>query len=75
MTNNIVDITMRKRKLGEFFFGRHYFSWGIWQVDSVSENGCSGRFVKDVRTYEDAVKETWSLNGWGTPKYIKPCVY
>lgn len=67
---------MRTRKLGEYFFGRHYTQWGIWQVDSVSENGAtSGRFVKNVMTYADAVRETWSLNGWGTPKYIKPCVY
>ncbi len=67
---------MKTRKLGEYFFGRHYFSWGIWQVDWVGENGASsGRHIKDVRTYEDAVRETWNLNGWGTPKYIKPCVY
>ncbi len=67
---------MKARKLGEYFFGRHYHWWGIWQVDSVSENGSySGKHIKDVNSYEQAVRETWSLNGWGTPKYIKPCVY
>lgn len=67
---------MRTRKLGEYYFGRHYFSWGIWQVDSVSENGgYSGKHIKDVSSYQEALKEVFRLNNWGTPKYIKPCVY
>lgn len=67
---------MRTRKLGEYFFGRHYTQWGIWQVDFVGENGAqSGRFIKNVMTYAEAVRETWKLNGWGEPRYIKECVY
>jgi hypothetical protein len=45
--------------------------WGIWQWDSVDERGASARFIKDVRSYEEAVVEVYRLNGWGTPKYIK----
>jgi len=66
---------MKARKLGEYFFGRHYHSWGIWQVDWVGENGgYSGKHIKDVNSYEAAVREIFSLNNWGEPKYIKPCV-
>lgn len=58
------------KAVGTFYFGRHYRNWGIWVVIS-NENGITmGEHVKDVRTYEDAVKETYSLNGWGTPKHI-----
>lgn len=67
---------MKQRKLGEYFFGRHYSWWGIWQLDYVGENGTtSSRHIKDVNSYEEAVRETWALNGWGTPKYIRPCIY
>ena len=27
------------------------------------------------RSYQEALKEVFRLNNWGTPKYIKPCVY
>lgn len=56
--------------VGTYHFGRHRSLWGIWQCEYASNNGSSSRFVKDVYTYEDAVKETYRLNGWGTPKRI-----
>ena len=60
-----------KAKVGLYRFGRHRSMWGIWQYDSVTENGASAIFVKDVATYEEAVKEVYRLNGWGEPKNIK----
>ena len=45
--------------------------WGIWQYDWVSETGSTARFVKDVRSYEEAVVEVYRLNGWGEPKQIR----
>jgi len=39
-------------------------------VESISNGVTMSAFIKDVFTYEDAVKETYSLNGWGTPKNI-----
>ena len=60
-----------KAKVGLYRFGRHRSMWGIWQYDSVTENGASANFVKDVATFEDAVKEVYRLNGWGEPKNIK----
>ena len=60
-----------KEKVGRYYFGRHRRSWGIWQYDMVSETGASGRFIKDVLSFEDAVKEIYKLNGWGEPKQIK----
>ena len=64
------EITM-KAEVGKYKFGRHYNLWGSWQWDWVSETGSSARFIKDVRTYEEAVTEVYRLNDWGTPKYIK----
>lgn len=60
-----------KPKVGLYKFGRHRSQWGIWQYDSVSENGASAKFIKDVATYEEAVREVYRLNGWGEPKNIK----
>ena len=58
-------------KVGRYFFGRHYRNWGIWQWDYVSETSSSAKHIKDVFTYEEAVREMYRLNGWGEPKYIK----
>jgi len=59
-----------KAKVGLYHFGRHYNSWGIWQYDYVSETSSSAKHIKDVASYEDAVRETYRLNGWGEPKKI-----
>ena len=60
-----------KAEVGKYKFGRHRNLWGIWQWDSVTETGASATFIKDVFTYEEAVREVYRLNGWGQPKYIK----
>ena len=60
-----------KAQVGLYKFGRHRSLWGIWQYDHVSETGASARFVKDVYSYEEAVREVYRLNGWGEPKSIK----
>ena len=49
------------KTVGTYYFGRHRSMWGIWMVAA---------FIKDVFSYEDAVKETYRLNGWGEPKRI-----
>ena len=64
------QITM-KAKVGLYKFVRHRNWWGIWQYDSVTDTGTSARFIKDVRTYEEAVTEVYRLNGWGEPKQIR----
>lgn len=60
-----------KAQVGLYRFGRHRSKWGIWQYDYVSETGASATFVKDVDTYEEAVREMYRLNGWKEPKNIK----
>jgi hypothetical protein len=45
--------------------------WGLWQYDWVSETGSTARFIKDVFSYEEAVREVYRLNGWGEPKQIR----
>lgn len=60
-----------KAKVGLYKFGRHRNLWGIWRYDMVTENGASAVFIKDVSSYEEAVREIYRLNGWGEPKNIK----
>lgn len=60
-----------KAEVGKYKFGRHRSMWGIWQWNMVTEIESSARFIKDVRTYEEAVTEVYRLNDWGVPKYIK----
>lgn len=57
-----------KAQVGKYFFGRHRTHWGIWVYSSVTESGASGSFVKDVYSYEEAVREVYALNNWGVPK-------
>lgn len=61
-----------KPYVGLYRFGRHRSMWGIWQYDWVGEDGsATARFVKDVSSYEEAVREIYRLNGWGEPKKIR----
>ena len=60
-----------KAEVGKYKFGRHRTLWGIWLYNHVSETGATARFIKDVYTYEDAVRETYRLNGWAQPKQIR----
>ena len=60
-----------KTKLNQYHFGRHRNLWGIWQCTLLTETTSSSTFVKDVFTYEEAVKEVYRLNGWGAPNAIK----
>ena len=58
------------KAVGTYYFGRHRRNWGIWVI-TYSNNGVTmGDFVKDVFTYEDAVRTTYHLNGWALPKNI-----
>lgn len=58
------------KTVGTYYFARLRSKWGIWVVESIINNVTSAAFVKTVYTYEDAVKTTYALNGWGTPKNI-----
>ena len=58
------------KTVGTYFFGRHRSLWGIWIVESIENGVTMSAFIKDVCSYEDAVKETYNLNGWGEPKRI-----
>ena len=60
-----------KPTINKYFFGRHRGTWGIWQWTAVYNNGAAtGSFIKDVCTYDEAVREVYHLNGWETPKNI-----
>lgn len=60
-----------KAQVGRYWFGRHRSNWGIWQYYSVTATGSSSQFIKDVFSYEEAVRETYRLNDWGEPRYIR----
>ena len=58
------------KTVGTYYYGRHRSMWGIWMVESISNGVAMSAFIKDVRSYEDAVRTTYALNGWGEPKRI-----
>ena len=63
-----------KRQLNKYYFGRNRNFWGIWLYGNLTPElpaFVSGKHIKDVRTYEEAVREVYRLNGWGEPKSIK----
>ena len=58
------------KKVGTYYFARLRSNWGIWIVISNDNGYMMGDFVKSVSNYEDAVRETYSLNGWKQPERI-----
>lgn len=73
-------------QVGQYKFGRHRNHWGIWQYTMVLENGTMASFIKDVYTYEEAVREAFgttnaavaakSTNGNGCSReYFKTTAY
>lgn len=56
--------------VGTYHFGRHRRAWGIWVCESNNNGITMSQFVKDVYSYEDAVRETYRLNGWNEPAKI-----
>lgn len=57
-------------KVGTYYFKKLRSHWGIWMVKRINNGVTMAVFIKDVFTYEDAVKTTYALNGWGEPKSI-----
>ena len=58
------------QKVGTYHFGKHRSNWGIWMVESITNGVVISAFIKDVFSYEDAVRETYRLNGWNQPKRV-----
>ena len=58
------------KTVGTYHFGRHRSAWGIWMVESINNGVIMSAFIKDAASYEDAVRETYHLNGWGEPRSI-----
>ena len=48
-------------QVGTYHFGRHRSNWGIWQCEYANNGNTSSRHIKDVFTYEEAVKEVYRL--------------
>lgn len=57
-------------KVGKYHFGRHRSTWGIWVVKETCNGAVMSCFFQKAFTYEEAVRETYRLNGWGEPKRI-----
>lgn len=60
-----------KAKVGQYHFCKHRGAWGIYLYTNVSDTSSSASFIKDVISYEDAIREIYALNGWGIPQNIK----
>jgi len=61
-----------KAKVGLHFFGRSHNSWCVWVYNIVNEETgfSSSNKVAHCCTFEEAIKTTYQLNGWGEPKNI-----
>ena len=58
------------KTVGTYYFKKLRSNWGIWIVISNNNGIMMGDFVKSVSNYEDAVRETYRMNGWALPKNI-----
>ena len=57
-------------QVGTYHFLRHRSMWGIFQCEYANNGNTHSSHVKDVQTYEEAVKEVYRLNGWREPKRV-----
>ena len=58
-------------EVGKYFFRKRYTVFYIYQYDVVEDGIESAKHISSVQTYEEAVREVYRLNGWGTPKQIR----
>jgi hypothetical protein len=62
-----------KPRVGLYHFTRNWNNtpntWTIWKYVKVQRYTASSNFVKEVDTYEEAVREVCSLNGWREPRF------
>lgn len=58
-------------KDGKYYYAPHRRSWGIWKHHVHSNGICTGDFIKDCPTKEEARKEVYRLNGWNEPQNKK----
>ena len=65
--NNTIDFR-KTCKVGQYHYGRHRSSFGVWVYDFVSKDSASASFVADFRTREEARAYVWKMNGWGMPQ-------
>ena len=50
-------------EVGKYFFRKRYTVFYIYQYDVVEDDFESAKHIKDVQTYDEAVKEVYRLNG------------
>lgn len=57
-----------KERVGLYKYCPRFTAWAVYRCDKVTENGSSWSKVSSHGTREEARKEVYRLNGWGTPK-------
>lgn len=65
--NNKIDLRSKYR-VGQYHYGRHRSSFGVWVCKFVTETTASSTFITDFQTREEARQFVWKMNGWGIPK-------
>ena len=60
---------MIQAKVGQYFYGRHRRSFGVWVYDWVSEDGSASsiELVGDFQKREEASEYVWKINSWENP--------
>lgn len=52
-------------KDGEYFYGRHRRSWGVWKAGKTSPNGVRmDDFITDFSTEIQAKNFVYKMNNW-----------
>lgn len=51
-------------EIGQYLYGRHYRSWGIWKCVYNDGARASGEFICDYLSKEDAIAFVYKMNGW-----------
>lgn len=59
---------MNNQKVGMYHYCRRFTAWAVYKCTEVYEHGASFSKVASYATREEARKEVYRLNGWGTPK-------
>lgn len=60
----MANFSERNLQVGQYHYGRHYNSIGIWQVEKVTNDCTSSKHIMDVDSWSEAKAYVYKMNGW-----------
>ena len=58
------------KTVGTYYFKRFRNRWAVYVVVYCNNGIEMGDFVKDANSFNEAIEETYALNGWALSKNI-----